>query len=304
MTQGFFRDPSTLSTIYPNPVQSVIGSRRCWKKLHGEDVWPVHLEAALIEALQKYVPDDSRETKVLGRYRGRNQFISQYIFCQTGEYRTNKQVGSRLQQMRHCTRDPKIRELLNPARSASWYSHDRHHDMPFSGSSDAPYAELSSDLHINIPILPRTSFTPRSQASPRPLFHQHCLNINDEPRHIAAITPTTTFLSPHPVAAHSWSAVLWEGHIIHAETVPLTMVLEEPSLAPGFLHKTYLVPFYWQKIVDSLDPTAFTILQEVVNDNDSIISFSAQYRFVYAGGSQGTASAASGGILTRMDIGF
>ncbi|KAJ7171521.1 TEA/ATTS domain family-domain-containing protein [Mycena filopes] len=302
MPHAFFHDPSG-QAIYPNPVQSVIGSRRCWKKLHGEDVWPVHLEAALIEALQKYVPDDSRETKVLGRYRGRNQFISQYIFCQTGEYRTNKQVGSRLQQMRHCTRDPKIRDLLNPARSTSWCHLDRHQPVEFSGSSDAPYAVLRSDFQINIPILPRTSSAPHSHSSPRPLFNQNSININDQPRHLGAITPATTFLSPHPVAAHSWSAVLWEGQIIHAESVPLTMVLEEPALAAGFLHRTHLVPSYWHRIVNSLDPTAFTILQEVVNDNDSTISFSAQYRFVCAEGSQArTGGLPPRGMVTGIDI--
>ncbi|KAJ7659463.1 hypothetical protein B0H17DRAFT_954737 [Mycena rosella] len=54
--------------------------------------------------LEIFVPDDSAETRVLGRCRGRNQFIAEYIFSKTGEQRSRKQVGSRLQQLRS---DPK-----------------------------------------------------------------------------------------------------------------------------------------------------------------------------------------------------
>ncbi|KAJ6562128.1 hypothetical protein B0H19DRAFT_944283, partial [Mycena capillaripes] len=50
--------------------------------------------------LQKFQPMVCRETVILGRYPGRNQFISQYILRKTGEYRTAKQIGSRLQQLR------------------------------------------------------------------------------------------------------------------------------------------------------------------------------------------------------------
>ncbi|KAJ7032160.1 TEA/ATTS domain family-domain-containing protein [Mycena alexandri] len=266
-------------------LQTVLGSRRCWKKLHGEDVWPLHLEAALIEALEQYVPDDSRETNVLGRYRGRNQFIADYIFRQTGEHRTNKQVGSRLQQMRHCTRDPRIRDLLNPARSASWYSRDQHQNMELSSFTDWLEPQPRPE-HISIPILPRRSRSAYSLPATQALFDtQHSMRITSQPRPLEAITPTTTFLSPHPIVAQSWSAVVLEGQIIHAETVPLIIMPEEPAFGTGFLHSTSLVPDYWQTIVDSPDPTSFTILQEVVKDNDSTISFSAQYKFVYARGS-------------------
>lgn len=51
-------------------------------------------------ALQEYVPEDTRETRILGRFPMRNRFISDYIYRATGKYRSAKQVGSRLQQLR------------------------------------------------------------------------------------------------------------------------------------------------------------------------------------------------------------
>ncbi|KAJ7938495.1 hypothetical protein B0H13DRAFT_1499802, partial [Mycena leptocephala] len=50
--------------------------------------------------LGQFQPTVCKETVMLGRYPGRNQFLSQYILNKTGEQRTPKQVGSRLQQLR------------------------------------------------------------------------------------------------------------------------------------------------------------------------------------------------------------
>jgi hypothetical protein len=50
--------------------------------------------------LERYEPDDSRETRMLGRFPRRNRFISDYIFDKTGKRRSPKQVGSRLQKLR------------------------------------------------------------------------------------------------------------------------------------------------------------------------------------------------------------
>jgi transcriptional enhancer factor len=53
-----------------------------------------------LTGLENYQPDDSRETRLLGRFPMRNRFISDWIFEKTGKRRTAKQVGSRLQQLR------------------------------------------------------------------------------------------------------------------------------------------------------------------------------------------------------------
>ncbi|KAH0829026.1 hypothetical protein J3R83DRAFT_2480 [Lanmaoa asiatica] len=93
-------------------LQIVLKSRKSWKTLKGrsEAVWPPHLEATMLKALQEYEPNDSRETRMLGRYPMRNRFISDYIHRVTGKYRSAKQVGSRLQQLRDT---PEGRELID-----------------------------------------------------------------------------------------------------------------------------------------------------------------------------------------------
>lgn len=80
----------------------ILKTRKSWKTLKGqaEAVWPPHLEATMLKALQEYVPEDSRETRILGRFPMRNRFISDYIYRSTGKVRSAKQVGSRLQQLR------------------------------------------------------------------------------------------------------------------------------------------------------------------------------------------------------------
>ncbi|TFK68460.1 hypothetical protein BDN72DRAFT_736659, partial [Pluteus cervinus] len=66
--------------------------------------------------LEKYQPDDSRETRLLGRFPMRNRFISDYIYDKTGKRRTAKQVGSRLQQLRDTCGGKRLLNLLAPCR--------------------------------------------------------------------------------------------------------------------------------------------------------------------------------------------
>ncbi|KAF9499623.1 hypothetical protein BDN71DRAFT_1502958 [Pleurotus eryngii] len=94
--------------------QMAATGRKTWKALKGksEAVWPAFIEASLIEALERYRPEESAGTMLVGRFPRRNRFISDYIFKATGKRRTPKQVGSRLQQLRETSRDPHIVELL------------------------------------------------------------------------------------------------------------------------------------------------------------------------------------------------
>jgi transcriptional enhancer factor len=66
--------------------------------------------------LERYIPDDSRETRMLGRFPRRNRFISDYIFQKTGKRRSAKQVGSRLQQLRESCGGKKRALPLDPIR--------------------------------------------------------------------------------------------------------------------------------------------------------------------------------------------
>ncbi|KAF9234819.1 hypothetical protein BU15DRAFT_78656 [Melanogaster broomeanus] len=97
-TQGA---PSSKQSV-EDILQTILRTRKSWKTLKGqaEAVWPPYLEATMLKALQDYEPDDSRETRMLGRYPMRNRFISDYVHRTTGKYRSAKQVGSRLQQLR------------------------------------------------------------------------------------------------------------------------------------------------------------------------------------------------------------
>ncbi|KAJ7733857.1 hypothetical protein DFH07DRAFT_845207 [Mycena maculata] len=281
MQQMYSGWPSLQHSPAQTVLQSVLQARRARKTSQsGEDVWPVHLEAALLEGLESYVPDDSRETRVLGRFRGRNQFISEYIFSRTGVRRSNKQVGSRLQQLRHCTSDPKLRRLLTPFRPPK--SHNRGPCEWIPTEDLHCYPQFPQNGPIWIPILPRNS---PDTLSPYPAAHpfQYSgdnLQIISPPRPLESITPTITFLSPYPVTAQSQFVVWYRGQAVHTETVPLIILMDEPDCGTGFLHRASFVPAYWNTILASPDPSDFIIFQEVATDS-KVTVFSAEYRFVY-----------------------
>ncbi|KAJ7651357.1 hypothetical protein FB45DRAFT_35025 [Roridomyces roridus] len=260
----------------PRLLNSVLGSRRCRKTgISGEDVWPVHLEAALLEGLESYVPDESRETQVLGRFRGRNRFISNYILAKTGEHRSNKQVGSRLQQLRHCSTDPKLRQLLLPPS----------HVEPFRDDTPSEYSESATEFSaltapnvvpISIPILPPNS------GSDAHSYHPCMQMSSNQPRPLSSIVPTVTLVSPHPMIAQSFFSVWYDDACVHTETAPLIVLMDRPAYGmAGYLHSSVLVPAFWKTIVGSPDPSKFKIAQDVVRDKEMTIAFSAEYRFVY-----------------------
>ncbi|KAF5354529.1 hypothetical protein D9758_011242 [Tetrapyrgos nigripes] len=120
--------------------QIIATGRRTWKTLKGkrEAVWPPHLEAALIEALEKYKPDDSRSSKTPGRFSMRNRFISDYIFETTGKRRTPKQVGSRLQQLRNTCKSERILQLISRRNMGGGDSTTMSNDANNSSNSPPP----------------------------------------------------------------------------------------------------------------------------------------------------------------------
>ena len=186
--------PTPSSTHYSlqNPrthdvFQSIVKGRKSWKTFRGgEVVWPPELEAALIEGaqlsylnvhqlvktlfsgLENYQPDDSRETRLLGRFPLRNRFISDWIYEKTGKRRSAKQVGSRLQQLRDtcgAKRSKKlftvvpcqsiniisniVRNLLLHPRHISPDVHHKHGTRPTRCESDS-----GSDSSASAPATP------------------------------------------------------------------------------------------------------------------------------------------------------
>ncbi|KAJ7258204.1 hypothetical protein C8J57DRAFT_533622 [Mycena rebaudengoi] len=283
--------PSLQSQTTKDVFQSVLQGRKSWKTLRGgETVWPLDLEAALLEGLENYIPDDSRETRMLGRFPKRNRFISDYIFEKTGKRRSAKQVGSRLQQLRESCGGQKLLHLLSPFRRPAYNGS--------SGSSD--------DSPMNSPVSPALSGRMIPHTSP-PRHIVMCIDIvpegapdtfdhsgnsswsddgdvihaSDRPRRLGTINPTVTFTSQDAVVAQSRFTVYSEELVLHAETAPLVLVMDGAPQESGFLYSTALVPEYWKIISESPDPTRFTIFQEVVNDKNSAIIFSATYNFRY-----------------------
>ncbi|KAK7055782.1 TEA domain-containing protein [Favolaschia claudopus] len=286
-----FVSPTLQSQTTKDVLQSVLKVRKTWKTSRGgETVWPMDLEAALLEGLEKYQPDDSRETRMLGRFPRRNRFISDYIFDKTGKRRSPKQVGSRLQQLRESCGGTQLLQLLSPFRkpdgSGSSASTDSALSSPISPTGDGFFSgpSTSRDVTIYIDILPEGAPDRHRAPTSSPWSEAgDIVHVSDHPRRLEIINPTISFTAPSPVAAYSRFTVCAEAEdiLLHAENVPLVLVTDESPQPAGFLYSTQLVPNYWRVIVDSPDPTRFTIFQHVTKNEGSSTLFSATYKFVY-----------------------
>ncbi|KAF7289747.1 TEA domain-containing protein [Mycena indigotica] len=262
-------------------LQSVLKVRKSWKTLRGgETVWPLELEAALLEGLESYVPDDSRETRLLGRFPRRNRFISDYIYEKTGKRRSAKQVGSRLQQLRESCGGKKLLHLLSPFRQPypdSSASSDSTCTSPVSPQMTPSYTRHTV---VYIDILPDGS----SEIAPvNPNWQNSTgefIRVSDRARPLRMINPSVAFVSSTQVNAQSHFTVYAGDRIMHAESV--TLVPTRASQVSGVVYSASLVPDYWRTITESPDPTRFTIYQEVRKDDEaSTLIFSATYKFAY-----------------------
>ncbi|KAK1222869.1 hypothetical protein PQX77_014291 [Marasmius sp. AFHP31] len=268
--------------------QIVATGRRSWKTLKGkgEAVWPPHLEAALIEALEKYKPDESRSTKTLGRFSMRNRFISDYIFETTGKRRTPKQVGSRLQQLRDTCKSERILRLISR----------RHID-----SSEGDSTAVSSDGNTSSsPTPPPTDFSIRGGErkthkrhniwvnivleqlgwqSPPPVVH--IVNNNklmplvihlapltssnlsyDSARCLASMDPTVTFASPFPLAPQCSYSVFQDGSGLPMFTEEAALKCQSnPMQSAGWMYSASLIPGLWKTLCGSSTPTRYAITQ-------------------------------------------
>ncbi|KAJ7101810.1 hypothetical protein C8R44DRAFT_887989 [Mycena epipterygia] len=287
--------PTLQSDTTKEVLQSVLKVRKTWKTSRGgEPVWPLELEAALLEGLELYQPEDSMETRILGRFPRRNRFISDYIWEKTGKRRCPKQVGSRLQQLRESFGGKKLMHLLFPFRERvypeSAASGDSTLNSPVSpvvGEEILPCTPVASCTVIHIAIVPDGSESPdAASCTGIPSSCSRTGDVflaSDHPRRLVSINPTVSFTSPSPIVAYSRFTVCSEDLILHAETVPLVPLAHEDPGVLGFLYSTRLVPNYWKVILDSPDPTRFTILQEVIKDDSDSpsIVFFAIYHFCY-----------------------
>ncbi|KAL0579308.1 hypothetical protein V5O48_002706 [Marasmius crinis-equi] len=270
--------------------QIVATGRRSWKTLKGkgEAVWPPHLEAALIEALEKYKPDESRSTKTLGRFSMRNRFISDYIFETTGKRRTPKQVGSRLQQLRDTCKSERILQLISrrhiessPEGDSAAMSSDGN-----SSSATPPPADVyclggerkaskRHNIYVNI-VLEQLAWQ-----SPPPVVH--IVNNNklmplvvhlsplstsgltyDSSHCLASMDPTITFASPFALAPQCSYSVYQDGAGLPMFTEDASLKCQSnPMQSSGWMYSASLVPGLWKTLCGSSTPTRYAITQHL-----------------------------------------
>ncbi|KZV76484.1 hypothetical protein PENSPDRAFT_421177 [Peniophora sp. CONT] len=274
-------------------VRTIVSGRKSWKTLKGkgEAVWPPYLEAALVEALDKYRPESSRSTRSLSRFPNRNRFISDYIYHVTGKRRTAKQVGSRLQQLRDTCGGKRILKLL----SSRDYSDDEGisptASLPPTLNSfkpsralvtidvlraDAPWPSTLPDNNnpmLSPPLSP-TATTPASaiasSLAPLPVSSpsggglQASVSTFRSPfaRPLRVIDPTVTFTSAALVRANSACAVYFNGNCVHRESTCMQVSQTPDNL--GYVYRVALVPGFWQKLCESNDPGRYSIVQEII----------------------------------------
>ncbi|KAJ4477378.1 hypothetical protein J3R30DRAFT_210634 [Lentinula aciculospora] len=291
--------------------QIVATGRRSWKTLkgRGEAVWPPHLEAALIEALEKYQPDESRSNKTSGRFSMRNRFISDYILESTGKQRTPKQVGSRLQQLRDTCKSDKILQLISRRNIED--------DLEFGESiySQSPSASPSPDnnvaqsqgtsrsrmtiwVHLQVVLerLPWSSLPPiinlvnDGKVTPQVIHLAPKSSMNFSFSHYALmdmgllsnLESLITFASPHMLERQCSFSVFVDGSglPIHSEFANLTE--HSHTQSSGMMYSGRLVPRFWQSLCESPAPTRFTIVQSLTPRSSSdLANVSIIYNFTH-----------------------
>ncbi|KAF8972169.1 hypothetical protein BDZ97DRAFT_1783536 [Flammula alnicola] len=272
--------------------QFLATGRKSWKTLKGkgEAVWPPLLEAALLDALEKYQPDTvgPKSDKNLGRFPMRNRFISDYIFETTGKRRTPKQVGSRLQQLRDTCKKDKILQLI---------SHHRNTPEPTSTSSQSEGSQGLPHRHLPraVPLPPPPVDTKliyvkislQSELWPAPIPSIHFVNNDTTNPQFIQLSPSSyppsgsrsqnkdysssilpflsrsvEFPSPCALTPESTFVVYVNGSNtpVHTEIVPLRC-MSSPMQRSGWLYGSDLVPAFWEMLCSSRDITRYTILQ-------------------------------------------
>ncbi|KAL4249143.1 TEC1 family protein [Abortiporus biennis] len=241
-------------------IQTIVTGRKCWKTIKGkgEVVWPPYLEAALVEALEKYRPVETRSTRALGRFPMRNKFISDYIFNATGKRRTPKQVGSRLQQLRDTCEGKRILKLLSSRRAPSPKIEEEVHTNHRT-SEPLPEAPMVPCDYVSIDVLPCT-------------VEWSSTDVGSIPSPINSDPSSSGHRSPTAIDAQSCFVVRLNNTRVHTETTKLDQRSNSLMPAPqwpyepecSFLYSTTLVPRYWKQLCELTDLSSYTITQEIV----------------------------------------
>ncbi|KAF5340922.1 hypothetical protein D9758_012183 [Tetrapyrgos nigripes] len=290
--------------------QIVATGRRSWKTLKGkgEAVWPPHLEAALIEALEKYKPDDSRSSKTLGRFSMRNRFISDYIYETTGKRRTPKQVGSRLQQLRDTCKSERILQLIS-RRNMESEGDSTTMSSDANSSSNSPPPDKAQARQATKALAEQRSSYRRSNVwvnivleklvwpSHSPVVHivnndklapltihlaplsgtNSASSLGFNSHRLSNMDPNISFVSPCALALQCSFSVFSDGTGLPIHTEVSTLKCHSsPMQSSGWMYSATLVPGLWKSLCMNATPTRYTIVQYLFPARSSMSTLTAE----------------------------
>ncbi|KAI1787089.1 hypothetical protein LXA43DRAFT_737489 [Ganoderma leucocontextum] len=269
MSHNSLAVPSSSKTNF----ESILAGRKCYRmsKEKNEVVWPPHLEQALMEGLEKYTPAESKSPRGLTRFPNRNKFIAEYILKKTGEIRSAKQVGSRIQQLRDTSAGKTIMKAIS----------DRHYEMMHpTRMSEPPQDMAMSDIYFNGTMVPpmnqvihvyisvSSTAWAETYAQPSRPTEVNVLSGSayswGEARPLRTIDPTVTFTSAAPLTLYSSFTIYYGSTVMHIEqpTPMRTRTSEDFGTGP-YLHYTSLAPGYWDNLCVCTDLSQYVVVQEI-----------------------------------------
>ncbi|KAL1739841.1 hypothetical protein HDZ31DRAFT_48689 [Schizophyllum fasciatum] len=270
---GYEFDPSRLD----------VTGRKAWKTLKGkgEAVWPPHLCVMISSGLAAYQPD-TKSNKVLNRFPRRNRYISEYIYSRTGEWRTAKQVSSRLQQLKESCKDIKILEKLKlEAYNQTHPSQEPDDPSPRVRSLPAPTVSLSDSERIqrSSAIMQDAVFPHTFCLDPRASNSEIYIDLNTAARYDAPSFLSSEIAQPPILYFASRVALfpetvctLFEGDgsvPLHRAACPLSFYGFSQTRDQLCWHYTSVLPAsIWQLMREHRHSGSFQVLQNVIMDHE------------------------------------
>jgi len=170
-------------------------------------------------------------------------------------------------------------------------------DVESPSPTSSPVQDTSTHVYINV-LGSDATWSGASSLSPFPphvsAAQAGSLLEYSAPRPLRAIDPTITFISPYMHDLRSYCSV-FRGHdrVYYEETGVSTRPIHPEQQQTGMpsecraLYTTRLAPSYWPCLCDALDPTEYTIHQQIVrrpddasSDTNPVMLLSVVYHFV------------------------
>ncbi|KAK0207667.1 hypothetical protein IW262DRAFT_1469253 [Armillaria fumosa] len=291
--------------------ETIITGRKSWKTMKGqqnEPVWPPHIEAALIEALEKYRPHSAniKNPKDLRRFPKRNIFISNEIFRKTvldlltrKEYSpepesssTDTSVDSLDSETNHYAMASPLSEITSSSSSEASSESSRLSPLSSVSSDESGHRVLSAiprNVVVRIEICHqestrrghsplRHSFEP---VPSKPSYHRRIILSADRP--LGTLSPTVTFTSSRPTSASTFSSfTVYVNNVpVHSEVSPLLPHVEETNTALCYAYRARFLPEYWTHLCEGYDLAQCTVTQDIIEPRptDKVVLLSLVYEF-------------------------